>query len=358
MADPTDGQPGGTGWLWFITYTPLHIFWAGHEAVVFFFVLSGFVLALPYLKSPTPAYSSYLVKRFFRIYPPYLVAVAAAIVVNILFYRGGIANLSHWFNIIGQRPLDWSLVRDHVLFLGFFQNCKFDPVLWSLVHEMRISLVFPLLMVCVCRLNWKAGLVIAFSFGSFNWWMMHLKSFRVVHYQHDYFETIAYAGFFILGALLAKHREALIQRFRAIPRPVRYLMVMAGILAYTHGWWLTRSGLLRHGWVESILRLDLVADWGVALGIVVFILTALSSPTATGLLVGKAPLFLGKISYSLYLFHAICLIAFVNLLFGKIPIGIILAISAAASFALAALSYRWVEVPAINVGRFFSRKRP
>lgn len=28
--------------------TPLHIFWAGHEAVILFFILSGFVLALPY----------------------------------------------------------------------------------------------------------------------------------------------------------------------------------------------------------------------------------------------------------------------------------------------------------------------
>jgi len=36
--------------FWFLKYTPLHLFWAGHEAVIFFFVLSGFVLSLQFFK--------------------------------------------------------------------------------------------------------------------------------------------------------------------------------------------------------------------------------------------------------------------------------------------------------------------
>jgi peptidoglycan/LPS O-acetylase OafA/YrhL len=27
--------------LWVLNYTPLHLLWAGHQAVLFFFVLSG-----------------------------------------------------------------------------------------------------------------------------------------------------------------------------------------------------------------------------------------------------------------------------------------------------------------------------
>lgn len=34
---------------WLITYTPLHLIWAGTEAVCLFFILSGFVLTLPTL---------------------------------------------------------------------------------------------------------------------------------------------------------------------------------------------------------------------------------------------------------------------------------------------------------------------
>ncbi len=37
---------------WLLTYTPLHLVWAGPEAVLVFFVLSGFVLTLPVLTSP------------------------------------------------------------------------------------------------------------------------------------------------------------------------------------------------------------------------------------------------------------------------------------------------------------------
>jgi uncharacterized membrane protein len=39
--------PGSVhGFLWWMTYTPLHLIWAGPEAVFVFFVLSGFVLFL------------------------------------------------------------------------------------------------------------------------------------------------------------------------------------------------------------------------------------------------------------------------------------------------------------------------
>jgi hypothetical protein len=34
---------------WWLSWTPLHLIWAGGEAVIVFFVLSGFVLALPYV---------------------------------------------------------------------------------------------------------------------------------------------------------------------------------------------------------------------------------------------------------------------------------------------------------------------
>lgn len=36
---------------WILTYTPLHVFWAGAEAVSLFFILSGIVLTLPVLRA-------------------------------------------------------------------------------------------------------------------------------------------------------------------------------------------------------------------------------------------------------------------------------------------------------------------
>src|SRR5205807_5142069 len=82
-----------------------------------------------------------------REYIPYAAAVTAAIVVAIYCSRHGIHELSGWFNLVWTAPISWQLVLDHYLFLGSFDNKQFDPVIWSLVQEIRISIIFPLLMI-------------------------------------------------------------------------------------------------------------------------------------------------------------------------------------------------------------------
>ena len=81
--------------------TPLFALMAGHESVMLFFVLSGFVLSLPFLNGRTVNYGSYAIRRTFRIYVPYLAALALALVCNVLIYRGPIPELSEWFNTLG-----------------------------------------------------------------------------------------------------------------------------------------------------------------------------------------------------------------------------------------------------------------
>jgi len=63
---------------WWLTQTPLALLRAGHAAVIFFFVLSGFVLTLPFLKGPV-SYPSFLARRICRIWIPYATAMVAAV---------------------------------------------------------------------------------------------------------------------------------------------------------------------------------------------------------------------------------------------------------------------------------------
>ena len=61
---------------WWLAYTPLHLGWAGGEAVLVFFVLSGLVLALPHLREPRRGtWLPYYLKRAVRLYVPVAVAV-------------------------------------------------------------------------------------------------------------------------------------------------------------------------------------------------------------------------------------------------------------------------------------------
>ena len=60
---------------------------------------------------------------------------------------------------------------------------------------------------------------------------------------------------------------------------------------------------------------------------------------------------LGRISYSLYLTHAVILLALLHLLDGRIPMSAIIALMWIVAVPVAALSYRWVELPAIGLGK-------
>lgn len=106
--------------------TPLHLVWAGHEAVILFFILSGFVLSLPYYNKKNSKYKDYLIKRIFRIYLPYLVSVFLAIACVFVFSRGGIPELSKWFNGTWERQLTINQLLEHILMLGDFKSYNFN----------------------------------------------------------------------------------------------------------------------------------------------------------------------------------------------------------------------------------------
>src|SRR5262245_36856658 len=56
-------------------YSPLHLLWGGKEAVVVFFVLSGFVLVMA-MRSRSFDWASYFPSRLLRLYLPVAGAVA------------------------------------------------------------------------------------------------------------------------------------------------------------------------------------------------------------------------------------------------------------------------------------------
>src|SRR5262249_32078261 len=138
--------------------------------------------------------------------------------------------------------------------------------------------------------------------------------------------------------------------FNRLRRASKWLMVAAAILAYTYRWWFLPQ--------SRALHFDIVNDWAVTAGVAVFIIGALASMKASRLLLARPLLFLVKISYSLYLYHAIVLLAALHLFFGRLPLAVIYALSLATTMMISAVMYRLVEVPAIEIGRRVSSPRP
>ncbi len=93
------------------------------------------------------------------------------------------------------------------------------------------------------------------------------------------------------------------------------------------------------------------------------IVPAFAAPRARAALRTRPLLFLGRVSYSLYLLHALVLLALLNLLYGRVPLPIILVAAPLLSIGVAALGYRLVEAPAMARGRrvasrLRTRRRP
>jgi len=183
--------------------SPLHAIFAAQPAVIVFFVLSALVLALPYVEGRGDRYRVFAIKRICRLWFPYAAAVGGAMLLATVVGSGDIPGLSRWFNEKWHDPVTATAVAAHASLIASFDNRAFDGAIWTLVIEMRISLVFPVLVIAAVLLGWKRALGVAL-----------LLAFVGVVARNkvgggDYFVTLKYLPCFVAGILLARHKAAL-----------------------------------------------------------------------------------------------------------------------------------------------------
>lgn len=295
-----------------------------------------------------------MIKRIIRIYPPYLAAALLAIGLREIFFDGTVPLASDWFNESWQSPPTREALANHVLMIRPFQNCEFNPVLWSLVHEMRISIFFPIIIWALIR-HEKLCVLLPVLFTFVYWLSITLKFRGTLSFEHDYFATLHYTGFFMVGGMLAKHRERLIHGASLIPRRFKWLLLAAAIAAYSNAFWLPYYGTSKLGAITLLIHKSWLQEWIAATGVVAFMTLALSSCAMSGLLAAKPLQFLGSISYSLYLFHALVLKVMVTILSQSMPLPAVLGIAVICALVVSTASWRFIEVPCIQLGRSLTR---
>jgi peptidoglycan/LPS O-acetylase OafA/YrhL len=141
-----------------------------HAAVTFFFVHSGFVLALSMSHrmldarpvAALAAAAAYLVRRVFRLWPMIIVGCVCAFLVQSYF------NLKHddpyysdWFTRFFATPTDLSNLLENIVLLRY----NLVPFLWSLNVEAWGSLLIPLIFLACRRYVTVLVLLAALYFG-------------------------------------------------------------------------------------------------------------------------------------------------------------------------------------------------
>jgi peptidoglycan/LPS O-acetylase OafA/YrhL len=343
--------PEDVPWFWLFTNTPLAVLRGGNEGIIFFFLLSGFVLSLSFLGKKNVPYLPFLTKRLFRLYPAYILSVFAAFALKRLLYDGPIPGYG-WTNTQWIHPATWSIFAEHLPMITRFRTAYLNSPVWSLVVEMRISLVFPLLMVFYHKFRgravWGAALF-SLLCGYADYYL------RTTHGHKDLqsiLRTLSFAGFFVMGAYLAHNRKQLIESLLSLGALKRRALVAAGLLLYTNDLWISCR------WIAAVipqteaLNQPPLTNLITSVGASIILIWAISAPS---FLSNKAVHFFGKISYSTYLWHMVVLFTSIATLHALFPIWQVLLIAFGVTVIVSTLSFYYIEMPTMRLGHRLSK---
>ncbi|RIX26649.1 acyltransferase family protein [Amnibacterium setariae] len=321
---------------WWITYSPLHLAWAGPEAVVLFFVLSGLVVALPVLRRPGFDWIAFYPRRVVRIAGPAAVALAFGVALMLLVPHVNGHQLGEWMN---RRP-NTVKPSDVLTDLGLVEGSSgLVSPLWSLQWELLFSAFLPLFIgiaVLGRRRPFVASAVIAA--------LTMVGAFFTA-------KAMFYLPLFAIGALLVAQWDRVAAMARRVSRGTWAwpALVVLGLVVASSTWWLQGLGLSFHR--ATLLR------WTPVPGIVLLLLAGAFWRPAVRVLESRVLQWLGHISFSLYLVHEPIVVTMRFLLMRvEAPTWASIAIALPVAFAVAALFTRFVEAPFHRLARSAGRK--
>ena len=279
-----------------MTVMAFHLGWSfvpgGAFGVSLFFTLSGYLITQVMLADHDRAgkvdLKRFWTRRLRRLVPGSIVCLIAVTVVALFGLLEGDRLRGDLFAALGYSA-NWRFATAGTTYAELFESTP-SPVLhfWSLAIEEQFYIIFPLLMVVLLR--WRKLLVptLALLTGASVAAMVLTSSRNLAYYG-----THTRAAELLIGALLALVIPVSKQLSTAVQKIVATLGVVAFVAfvyiatnAHTSDAWLYQGGLSGFSLISSVL------------------IIAVLVPGPLRLLMSSRPMVaIGRITYSLYLFH-------------------------------------------------------
>ena len=273
---------GGSPWPWLGLALGF-----GYLGVPLFFVISGFCIHLPHARmlaltesaGAALSWRRFFVRRFWRLYPPYLAALAFALVLLTLVNWGP--------------PVPWVAVAAQAALVHTLHPATFDgvnPPAWSLAVEAQLYLAYPIVFWLIARrgalraLAVVLGVTLAYRLG------LNFEPFpaRFGGVMWEFF--LARWSEWVLGAVVAEWAVGRVRLPGAVFQPWLGALVLGlGVLLEWHRW---HYGL--YAILEPVYGLAFALLLGAALR---------RERDGDGWVVGRYFAGIGLYSYSLYLLH-------------------------------------------------------
>ena len=346
--------------VFFLHADYIYIGWVG---VQLFFVLSGFLITDILLRmkdseSGGDFFKKFYGRRFLRIFPLYYFYLLAMFILTaVLVYFEYRINYMRLF----QEQLPYAFAYGYNLFnasAAYTGESRLIGHLWSLSTEEQFYIFWPLILFLTPKKHLKKLLLAAVLVGPlFRLGVTALFRFSAASFLHDDMGVVIYVlplsqvDAFALGALITQFKfpKARLQFFILLA-----LTPIIGLATqyYSTGTLDTPSAL---GFLFP-LRTDLKQVWGYFYLNYLFALLiylVVKEKMFLRLLDTKWMRYLGKISYGLYIYHyaVIWFVARIRDLDMPEPVAkpLTMVISAAVTFLIASLSYKYLEKPILDL---------
>ncbi len=310
-------------------FSPLRMLEDGRAPVLFFFVLSGFVLTAALLRRGSPGLPAFAAQRTVRLGLPVLASVLLSAGLYLLFADPAVIadlGIATW-----SRPPGWEdvLVEAALLRTEASSTVRLNPVLWSLVHEWRLTLLMPLVLLFAGR-PW---LLLALAACAMALGVMggaaENRAMLGPHLHSSVMVSLYFVPGIAAGAALALAGPP--------PRLSPPQRLAAGVAA--------------------LALVGMRSDLASYVASVLLIVLALQPKGALGPVLRRAPLvWLGRVSFSLYLVHYPVLLALLCALDGALPRPATLLLAIPAALAAAAVMHALAERPARGLAVLIERR--